>query len=70
LVFIISEQISIILEGDIQYQIQRDLVFENQIKQQFEALGFVSDFSKPFCYLCFTRQCYMRMKRVCHHTYF
>jgi hypothetical protein len=34
-----QEQISIILEGGIQYQIQRDLVFENQIKQQFEALG-------------------------------
>jgi hypothetical protein len=34
----------------IQYQIQRDLVFENQIKQQFEALGFVSDFSKQQLY--------------------
>ncbi|CAC9657746.1 DEAD/DEAH box helicase [bacterium endosymbiont of Bathymodiolus sp. 5 South] len=45
-----QEQISIILEGDIQYQIQRDLVFENQIKQQFEALGFVSNFSKQQLY--------------------
>ncbi|CAC9603755.1 DNA/RNA helicases, SNF2 family [uncultured Gammaproteobacteria bacterium] len=51
-----QEQVSVILKGDTQYQIQRGLAFENQIKQQFEALGFVSDFLKQQLYFYYENE--------------
>jgi len=51
-----QEQTSVVLEADIQYQIKRDLAFENQIKQQFEALGFASDFFKKQLYFYYENE--------------
>ncbi|MBA5248703.1 MAG: hypothetical protein FE834_04090 [Gammaproteobacteria bacterium] len=51
-----QEQTSIILSEETQYHIQRDLDFENQIKQQFESLGFASDTFKQSLYFYYENE--------------
>lgn len=51
-----QESVSVILEGGMQYHIQRDLTLENQIKQQFEALGFMSDVLKQQLYFYYDNE--------------